>query len=75
MLFGIDEAVALEMTRMLAGGFFSYDDMDMRTKVALKEFPSLDTVSLLQILQRTTENCKVNISPDLYLRQQMGFFR
>lgn len=71
--FGIDEAVALQMMKMFSGGNLSYDDMDERAKIALKEFPSKDAIRLLQVLQKTTMEHVVNKSA--YLCGQMRLFR
>ena len=73
MSFGIDEAVALQMMKMFSGGNLSYDDMDERAKIALKEFPSKDAIRLLQVLQKTTMEHVVNKSA--YLCGQMRLFR
>ena len=73
MSFGIDEAVALQMMKMFSGGNLSYDDMDERAKIALKEFPSKDAICLLQVLQKTTMEHVVNKSA--YLCGQMRLFR
>ena len=71
--FGIDESVALQMMKTLAGGHFTYEELDERAKNALKEFPSKDAIRLLQVLQKTTLEHVVNKSA--YLCGQMRMFR
>ena len=70
---GIDENVALKMMQLFEVGLITYDDLDERAKLALKEFPAKDAIRLLGFLQKTTLDHVVNKSA--YLCGQMRLFR